>query len=299
VADLTRNVVLGNAANVKFQGTTLGNLTANSAGSKLDKLVGKWFLGVDRPDASYSGLTVTYQVAAGTLFGAGGPQYTDVRQGAVGDCYYVGTLAEIAQQSPQTITSMFIVNGDGTYGVRFYNNGQERFVTVDSQLPTYSGGYLLYANMGQHSSNTSNVLWVGLAEKAYAQMNEAGWLRPASWGGGVNSYQAIAGGWFADVTAQVANRGATNYSIGAGGANVSLFESAYNSGKMIGLGSVSTPTNSSVVGNHQYIVVGYNSTTKTVTLFNPWGINNGTSKPGLINLTLSQLANNFSVWAAA
>jgi hypothetical protein len=36
-----------------------------------------------------------------------------------------------------------------------------------------------------------------------------------------------------------------------------------------------------------------------VTLYNPWGINNGTSKPGLINLTLSQLAGNFSVWAAA
>jgi hypothetical protein len=299
VADLTRNVVLGNAANAKFQGTTLGNLTANSAGSKLDKLVGKWFLGVDRPDASYSGLTVSYTVAAGTLFGAGGPQYTDVRQGAVGDCYFVGTLAEIAQQTPQAIQDMFIVNGDGSYGVRFYQNGQERFVTVDSQLPTYAGGYLLYASMGQHASNSSNVLWVALAEKAYVQMNEAGWLRPANWGGGLNSYQAIAGGWFADVAFQVTNRVAMNYSIGTKGITVSTFEAAYNSGKMIGLGSVTNPSNSSVVGNHQYTVVGYNSSTKTVTLFNPWGINNGTSKPGLISLTLSQLTSNFNVWAAA
>ncbi len=31
-------------------------------------------------------------------------------------------LAEIAYRSPSTITSMFIVNGDGTYTVRFYNN---------------------------------------------------------------------------------------------------------------------------------------------------------------------------------
>ena len=55
-------------------------------------------------------------------------------------------------------------------------------------LPTYSGGWFLYANMGDHASSSSNVLWVALAEKAYAQMNEAGWLRPASWGGGTNSY---------------------------------------------------------------------------------------------------------------
>jgi len=32
------------------------------------------------------------------------------------------------------------------------------------------------------------VLWVALAEKAYVQMNEAGWLRPSSSGGGQNAY---------------------------------------------------------------------------------------------------------------
>lgn len=298
VADITKSVVLGNAANAKFQGTTLGNLAANDTGAKLDKLVGKWFLGADRPDAAYNGVTVTYATASGSLFGAGGPKYTDVVQGAVGDCYYVGTLAEIAQQSPSTITSMFIVNGDGTYGVRFYNNGQQRYVTVDSKLPTYGGGYLLYANMGQHVNNSSNVLWVALAEKAYVQMNEAGWLRPSNYGGGQNSYQAIAGGWFSDVTAQVANRIGTNYYVGAS-INVSTFESAYNSGKMIGFGSITTPSNSSIVGNHQYLVSSYNSATKMVTLFNPWGDNNGSQYPGHITLSLSQLSTSFNYWATA
>ena len=46
---------------------------------------------------------------------------------------------------------------------------------------------------------------------------------------------------------------------------------------------------SRIGGGHQYIVVGYNSSTQTVTLFNPWGINNGSEYPGLVNMTLSQI----------
>ena len=71
------------------------------------------------------------------------------------------------------------------------------------------------------------------------------------------------------------------------------------SGKLIGFAAVSNPTNSQVVGNNQFVVVGYNATTKTVTLFNPWGINNGSSYPGLINLSLSQLVGNFQYWSVS
>ena len=45
-------------------------------------------------------------------------------------------------------------------------------------------------------------------------------------------------------------------------------------------------------------MVAYNHSTQTVTLFNPWGIDNG-SAPGLVSLTLSQLANNFDYWTIA
>jgi hypothetical protein len=298
VADLTRNVVLGNTANAHYQGTTLGNLAAGWTGAKLEKLVGKWFLGTDHPDASYPGQTVTYVTAAGTLFGSGGPKYSDVYQGAVGDCYFVATLGEIALKSPQSITSMFIVNGDSTYTVRFYNNGQARYVTVDSKLPTYGGGYFLYANMGDQASNPNNVLWVALAEKAYAQLNECSWLRPAAWGGGVNSYNGIEGGWFDDVTAQVANRVATDYYVN-GTADATALQNAFNAGKLIGFASTQDPANANIVGNHQYVVVGYNATTKVVTLFNPWGINNGSQYPGLVQLSLSQLTDSFDYWAIA
>jgi len=192
---------------------------------------------------------------------------------------------------------MFVVNGDGTYGVKFYQNGTQRWVTVDSQVPTYGGGYFLYANMGSYTGSSSNVLWVALAEKAYAQLNECGWIRPASWGGGVNSYDGIEGGMFSDVTKQVANVTATNYYV-SGTIDTSL-NTAVTSGKLIGFASKSTPSDSRIVGNHQYVVVGYNSSTKTVTLFNPWGINNGSQYPGLVSLTVSELSASFDYWSVA
>ena len=296
VADLTRDVVLGSTANLHYQGTTLGNLAANSSATQLGKLVGKWFLGADHPVAKYGNTTFTYTAAAGHLFSASGPQYSDVHQGALGDCYFVATLGEIALRTPAAITSMFIVNGDGTYSVRLYGSGQAHYVTVDGQLPVDGSGRFVFANMGQLANSSTNVLWVALAEKAYVQMNEAGWLRSTAMGGGQNAYQAIAAGLFSDVVPQVTNRVATNAYIPTGSINPTTFQQKVSSSQLIGLATTSSPTDSRLVGNHQYIVVGYNATTKTVTLFNPWGLNNGSNKPGLVDLSLTQLVGNFSYW---
>jgi hypothetical protein len=52
------------------------------------------------------------------------------------------------------------------------------------------------------------------------------------------------------------------------------------------------PADSSIVGNHAYAVINYNKATGQVTLFNPWGINNGAA-PGLVTLNWSQLQNDF------
>lgn len=61
---------------------------------------------------------------------------------------------------------------------------------------------------------------------------------------------------------------------------------------MITFGSVDRPVDKSVVGDHAYAVLSYNSKTQQVTLFNPWGINNG-SAPGTVTLTWTQLKNDF------
>ena len=129
VADLARITWRSaTSANAHYQGTTLGNLTAGSTGGKLDKLVHKWFLGADHPNAhdpNSPDLTITYTTASGTLFSGSGPQYSDVHQGNIGDCYFVATLGEVALRNPNAIQNMFIANSDGTFEVRFYQAGVE------------------------------------------------------------------------------------------------------------------------------------------------------------------------------
>ena len=69
---------------------------------------------------------------------------------------------------------MFSDNGDGTYTIRFYNNGTPAYVTVDRYLPTDSSGRPVYAWFGSNYANTTNELWVALAEKAFVEWHETG-----------------------------------------------------------------------------------------------------------------------------
>jgi hypothetical protein len=281
---LAIDVISGSPANAYYQGSTLGNLAAGSSAEHLNKLVNKWFLGADHPRAMAG---ATYQQASGSLF-PHAPIYTDVRQGLVGDCYFVGSLAEAAQVSSSYITSMFINNGDGTYTVRFNKSGKADYVTVDSQLPVDRFGNFLYANYGQNIANKTVPLWVALAEKAYVQMNEAGWLRSAVNGGGRNSYDAIGGGYMFEALAQITGRKA-----GYSAVDKTSFEAALKAGKLITFASANKPPDASVVGQHAYAVVAYNKAKQQVTLFNPWGIDNG-YKPGLVTLTWTQMKKDFS-----
>jgi hypothetical protein len=171
--------------------------------------------------------------------------------------------------------------------VRFYNGSQAHYVTVDSYLPTNSSGNLIYASMGANYANPSNELWVGLAEKAYVQLNEMGWERLGLPGNGQNSYSAIAGGYITSALAHITGQ-ATTYNWTGHAASFTTFVTAFNQGKAIGFSSKTTPASSTVVGSHAYAVVGYNASTQTVTLFNPWGI-----QYGLITMSWSQIQANF------
>ncbi len=280
---LTNYVVNVSAANAKYLGATLGNLVAGSADAHLEKLVNKWFFGLDRPVAGGA-----YREFAGQLF-VNGATYDDIHQGAVGDCYFVMSLAEVALRSPATITNMFVVNGDGTYTVKFYNpSGQAEYITVDSYLPTDGNGRLIYASRGSLYTSTANELWVALAEKAYAQLNEFGWSRAGFSVSGQNSYTGIANGYIYAGLNHVTGLATTAFAMTNSSGSFNTFVSAFNAGKMIGFASYASPPNSGIVGNHAYAVVGYNATNQTITLFNPWGV-----EYGLVTMTWSQIQQNF------
>jgi hypothetical protein len=280
---LSTYIVDGSVANAKYQGQNMGNLASGSSAAHLQNLVNKWFLGLDRPTAGG-----TYRQFTGQLF-VNGVAYTDIRQGTVGDCYLLASLAEVALRSPAVINNMFVVNGDGTYTVKFFNAGQANFVTVDSYLPTNGSGNAIYAAYGTNYTNAAAELWVALAEKAYVQANEFGWIRPGLTGSGQNAYSAISGGYIYASLGHVTGQSTIAFASTASSTSFNTFVSAWNAGKSIGFASKVTPASSTVVGSHAYTVVGYNSSTQTVTLYNPWG-------PSYVQLTLSwsEIQANFS-----
>jgi len=82
-------------------------------------------------------------------------------------------------------------------------------VTVNSQLPV-SGGKRVFDGAGASDSSSANVLWIPLLEKAYAQWSATGNAgRPSA----QNSYASLAGGWMADVDAQVLGHAASSYDL--------------------------------------------------------------------------------------
>ena len=146
----------------------------------------------------------------GNLFN-GTPSRNDARQGQLGDCYFIASLASIADHNPDAVRNLFIDNSDGTYTVRFYPtaSGPADYVTVNRRLPANSSGQLQYSGYGQSISSTATTVWIALAEKAYAQWNETG----NEGRDGTNRYSSIEGGWMSYVNAQVLGANSSNYAF--------------------------------------------------------------------------------------
>ncbi|BDA69002.1 hypothetical protein CAL7716_031680 [Calothrix sp. PCC 7716] len=282
---LTNKVVNGDVANQRYQNNSLGNLTAGSSSTQISNLVNKWFFGRDYPTSAY-----TYQQVSGVLF-QNGVNYQDIKQGLINDCFFLVGLAATAIQSPTTIENMFIDNGDNTYTVKFFRNQVADYITVDKYLPTDLAGKFVYASKGSSYNNPTNELWVALAEKAYAQLNESGWIYQDS----TNSYSGIGkGGYISDAFSHI-----TGQTVSM--SNVLSLESLTNAisiGKSIGFGSKSSGVAPDIVPLHAYALVNYDASAQTFTLFNPWGLESS-SKPSILQLNWNQILANFSYWDGA
>ena len=86
-----------------------------------------------------------------------GPEYNDIRQGSLNDCYYLAVLASLSDTDPNLIRQAITELGDGTYAVRFYRNNSEVYLRLDADMPN------AYAKLTPDGET-----WVMLMEKAYA-----------------------------------------------------------------------------------------------------------------------------------
>jgi hypothetical protein len=98
----------------------------------------------------------------------------DIGQGELSDCYFMASIAAVAETHPEAIRNLIHDNGDGTYNVTLYVNGDRlnpanpRVITVTPDMPVGADGRLQYGRTGRSADEVE--LWVLLIEKAYAQL---------------------------------------------------------------------------------------------------------------------------------
>ena len=307
-------LVNGNAANATWTGgaassTNLGNLAAGSSATQLSELNDKWFLGTDLPSSKvtmsgYPTFSVTYSADSLPLFGASGPSMNDINQGYLGDCYFLASLAEVAEQNPGIISSMFTSNGNSAYGVRFYVDGTAEYVTVDNLL----------ADGGSIFNYSASDTWASFAEKAYAQLQAGGAVTGNTISG--NSWSAIGNGgapeyaleeitgasaitdFDADGTSWMtvvynSSLDMTSYTLGDSTASVlSTLVSDLKAGDDLVLSSYTNAYSSgyqTLVADHAMSIYGYDSSTGMLEIRNPWGTAPGQYWDTTFEVSLSTL----------
>lgn len=138
-----------------------------------------------------------------------GPSLNDVRQGGLGDCYFLAALAGVVTEDQEIIRNGVLPHRDtrgnivaGQYDVRLYVQGagvaREQWITV-SDIMLRDGGYNeAYAQTTDNDHDGAWEHWVALYEKAYAVLRGAGDVdrgyREAGKGGwGGEAYFALTG----------------------------------------------------------------------------------------------------------
>ncbi len=291
---LSEKVLFADNSNQWYTGSdslrdNLGNLAAGSSTTQLNLLLGKHFLGTDRPAIGRDGsnnLRGSYTRANGSLF-VGGASASDIDQGATGSCYFLSALGGTANDKNAMVSDMFRDNGDGTWSVRFFTNGKTDYVTVDRMMATDAAGRYIYADDGAAGKQLvagNNELWAALAEKAYAQVNESGRIgqdgtnfygngddNGIGWGSKAAATTHITG--LATTTEGLSNNAATGLSQ----AELVTLVTGNRIVTVGGFNNLATNSNagetsiSTAVQGHAYTITGYDAITGRFSIRNPWG----------------------------
>jgi len=207
------------------------------------------------------------------LFASAGPSENDIIQGQTGDCWFLSTLSSIAGTNPEFIRQMITSLGDGTFAVRFKSTtGVDQYVRVDADIRTYSWSTTIayYANFGAEQS-----MWVPLVEKAFTYVR----------GSALGNYSTISGGWMSEAAQRLGITQTTysKFTNNTADSLVARVEADLAAGKSMTIGMLGVPAGANLVGNHAYMIdsiVTNEDGTKTITLRNPWGVDNNTSTDG-------------------
>lgn len=234
---------------------------------------------VDLPDPILSGNYAYRNFSDHPLFGKAGPQAADVRQGYVGDCWLVSTLASVAKTNPGDIRKLVTGLGDGTYAVRFHRGNSDVYVRVDGDLAT-SGGDLAYARFGSNGS-----IWTAIVEKAYTYFRR-----------GDGKYASLNGGWMSEAFAGLGFAPVSVKSVANGQQLLGQIQAWLNQGKAVTYAAYTSNAGAPLISYHAYTVMGVvtDATGKPIAMQvrNPWGYdgagNDGNPSDGIVTVTADQ-----------
>ena len=194
------------------------------------------------------------------------PRPADIRQGSLGDCWYLSTLAALAEWPDRIQNIVSRKNeGRGIYEFQFWGKGNTTLkVVIDDAVPFQYTNYTLFTGYG-----TNNTIWPMLYEKAAAKF----------WG----TYERMTGGTFTQgyypLTGRPSITPTTVYfsDILTADQNNDVMWTACLGG--------SYAEKNNIVSGHAYTLIGArnykdssNTTWQLVNLRNPWGMKeyNGT-----------------------
>lgn len=231
----------------------------------------------------------------------GGVRADFVRQGNTGDCYFVASLASMAEARPDHLERMVRATGSGRYEVRF--PGEPEPVSVneptDAAVAKYAGG--------------PGGTWVSVVEQAWGE------LRRRRGKAGENVQEAAGGGGTMEEAVEALTGHRAEFAALSRQSDEGVRDdltAALRDKRIVTMASVVGATRpdegrggaleaDGVVRNHAYSVLGYDAATDRVLLRNPWGngepmtggVAHDGADDGRFTMTLAELRSHFVGYA--
>ena len=217
--------------------------------------------------------------------GTGAPvSVADINQDQLGDCYLLSSIGEIALLKPSFISGAIHLNGSGTEAVTLYRPTQSYShgiyttgfnavtETVANSFPTNS----VNSGATQDVVGNQKEIWPQVLENAYASLN--------------GGYNAIGNGG-SPVVAMEELTGHAASAMSPASLTLASLQSDVSAGDLIVMDTLNrNGLSNGLYGDHAYMFDGVKGTgtAATLTLLNPWGIDQPTP------ILLSQLSKSFA-----
>jgi hypothetical protein len=222
-----------------------------------------------------------------------------ILQGSIGDCYFVASLAAVAETHPELIRNAIKDNADGTYTVTFPGDREH---PVKIKAPTE-------AEQGLYNHGSANGLWASVMEKAYgeycwqhfkqrpsSESSDGKTTEDGADGGGL-AYRAMELLLGTSVSTEATY--ATQSTIAA--LLIGAFDGKRHKAVTTTINRNLLPFSAKETADkfyrgHAYTITGFQSDGKgggQVTVRNPWGVEDGTPS-GTITISLEKFRENFS-----